>query len=1045
MSLPSNSRHMANFWKFFIDRHHFTTFLMVVLFLAGIFAVSSIPKESTPDIAIPLGVVSTVLPGASAGDVEELVTDKIEDVVLGVENVSKVTSTSGASLSIVSVEFNASADIDTSIQLLKDAVDKARPELPSEATDPVVSDVNFADQPILIVAISGNLAAAELTALGDNVKDEIERVEGVSSVTLSGVREREVQVVVEQAKLKEYGLSLSQVTNAIAAAGVGTPAGSITVNGVNYAVRFEAGVSNTADIAGVTIPGPGGTPLHVSDVANVIDGLEDPNSFSRVSVHNEPANPSLTISVSKSRGGNIVATAEKVKDQLREMQDGGILEGTDFVISYDGAKEVGDSLSELTRAGLETIALVLIVLLLTLGWREALVAAASIPLSFLIAFIGLLFAGNTLNNVSLFSLILAIGILVDSGVVVVEAFHTRLRTLGDAHAAAVAAIREYAWPLIAGTFTTIVVFIPLFFLSGIMGKFLASIPFTVIFVLLASIFVALGFVPLLAVMFVKAGHSKAEERQERWNHAAQRWYRGFLGKMLDNRKGQLRFVWMMVGLFVVSLILPMTGLLKSILFPGADSDFVYLEVELPQGTALPETDVAVREVEEVLYAMDGIESFVTVVGSGSSFSGSLDGSSSSGANIANITINLPEGNKETSAEFVTRLRQEMRIITSAVVTVGEPANGPPASAPVAITFSGDDLAELTKTAERAAQTLSEIPGVINVNASSKTSSAEFVVALDGAKAADAGVSALAVADTLRTALFSAEATSIRTGGSDIEVRVKLDVNPDYADPSETTRTNIDAVRSLTVMGTNGPVPLSTIADITYGPAQTAISHEAGDRITTVTAEVAPGANAIEAGAEFTRRFTEDKLGEGVVMKSGGASEDVAKSFTELFLALIAGAALMLSILVLEFNSFRQSFYLLLLIPLSLVGVHGGLALMGQPLSLTSMLGVIALAGVIINHAIILMDSVARIHRERPELALREVVIEAAASRLRPIVLTTVVTCVGMIPLTLASPFWAPLAFAIMFGLAFSLLLTLVLVPILYYRWPGSSIRRKYQA
>jgi len=1016
---------------------------MVVLFLGGAYAVSAIPKESTPDIAIPLGIVSTALPGASASDVERLVTDKIEDSVLGVENVSKVTSSSGAGFSNVSVEFNASADIDKSIQLLKEAVDKAAPELPEEATDPVVSDVNFADQPILIVAISGNLAPAELTALGEIARDEIERVPGVSQVTLSGVRQREVQVIVRQAKLQEYGLTTSQVLRAIQEAGVGAPAGAITVNGVDYAVRFEAGVESTEDVAMVAIPGPGGSTLHVYDVADVVDGLEDPTSFSRVSVDGEPANPSLTLTVSKSRGGNIVATANAVKDTIEEMTIDGVLAGTEAVVSYDGAKEVGDSLTELTRAGLETIALVLIVLLLTLGWREALVAAASIPLSFLIAFIGLLFAGNTLNNVSLFSLILAIGILVDSGVVVVEAFHTRLRTLGNPRDAAIAAIREYSLPLIAGTFTTIVVFVPLFFLSGIVGKFLASIPFTVIFVLLASIVVALGFVPLLSIMFVKATHTKAEARQERYNRAAQAWYRTFLGNLLQDRKGQSRFMWVMGLLFIVALALPATGIVKSIFFPGADSDFVYLEIERPQGTALLETDVAVREVEEILYTMEGIESFVTVVGSGSSFSGSIDGSAGSGSQIGNVTINLPEHRDETSAEFVTRLREELRPVTSAVITVGEPANGPPASAPVSITFVGDDLDELMRTADRAAQVLADIPGTVNINASTKTSGAEFVVALDGAKAADAGVSAFAVADTLRTALFSAKATSIRTGTDDIEVRVKLDVNTAYRDPSETTRTNIDAVRSLQIAGTKGSIPLSTVATISYEPAQTAINHEAGHRITTVTAEVAPGENAIEAGAEFARRFTPDKLGEGVTMQSGGASEDVAESFTELFLALIAGAALMLCILILEFNSLRHSFYLLLLIPLSLIGVHAGLALMGQPLSLTSMLGVIALAGVIINHAIILMDSIARIHREQEHLPLREVVIEAATSRLRPIVLTTVVTVVGMIPLTLASPFWAPLAFAIMFGLAFSLLLTLVLVPILYYRWPGKAIRRKY--
>ena len=1015
---------------------------MIVLLLAGAYSVMSIPKEATPEITIPLGIVVTVLPGASSSDVERLITNKIENGVLGVEHVSKVTSNSSEGVSTVSVEFDASANIDKSIQSLKDAVDKVKPDLPTEALDPTVSDVNFADQPILIVSISGNLAPAELTTLGEEVSDEVKRVSGVSKVTVSGVRARQVQVIVEQERLRQYNLSLSDVTNAIRAAGVASPAGNITVDGVKYAVRFESGVSSTDKVSAVAIAGPGGQVLHVSDVANVVDALEDPSSYSRVSVAGKPANPSLTLTIHKSRGGNIVSTTQAVQAKLAELQKG-ILAGTDTVISYDSGAEVNKSLTELTRAGLETVVLVLIVLLFTLGWRESLVAAASIPLSFLVAFIGLQASGNSLNNVSLFSLILAIGILVDSGIVVVEAFHTRLLKTGDKNEAAVAAIKEYAWPLIAGTFTTIVVFVPLFFLSGIVGKFLASIPFTVIFVLLASIFVALGFVPLLAVMYVKESHSELESAQEKYNIVAKEWYRAFLHRFFHDKKGQNRFLLAMIVLFFMALALPATGLLKSIFFPGADADYVYVEIEKPQGTDLAVTDLSLREVEELLYSNKNVASFVSVAGSGSSFAGSVNSGPASGSNIANITVNLPKGHSIKSADFVKELRKELSVVTSAHITVGEPAGGPPSSSPITITFTGTDLGEISKTAENAMQTLSDIPGVINIDSSTKNTSSEFVVTLDSAKATELGVSPLAVADTLRTALFSTKATSIRTGKNDIEVRTKLNLNPNYKDPSDTSHVTIEAVRNLTVNGIKGPVPLSTIASITYGPAQTSIHHEGGNRISTVTADVAGSANAIDAAAKFQKLFTKDKLGKGVTQKIGGASEDVNKSFTELFLALVAGAALMLSILILEFNSFRQSFYLLSIIPLSLVGVFVGLTIVGQPLSLTSMLGVIALAGVIINHAIILMDSIARIHRDRPELSLEDTVVEAASTRLRPILLTTVVTVIGMIPLTLASPFWAPLAFSIMAGLAFSLLLTLLLIPMLYYRWPGSRIREKY--
>lgn len=1032
---------MTKFWSFFIHKHHFTVFLMIVLLAGGLYAVTAIPKEATPDIAIPLGVVTTVLPGASSADVERLITDKIESGVLGVEHVSKVTSSSGDGVSSVSVEFDASANIDKSIQLLKDAVDKVRPDLPTEALEPTVSDVNFADTPILVVSISGKLAPSELTALSETVSDEVKRVPGVSSVSVSGVRARQVQVIVKEDRLRQYNLSLSDVTNAIRSAGVASPAGAITVDGVNYSVRFESGVASTDQVAGVAIAGPGGVALHVRDVADVVDGLEDARSYSRVSVNGEPANPSLTLSIFKSRGGNIVQTGHAVEKRLEELK-ATTLAGTDIVISYNGAEEVNKSLVELTRAGVETVILVMLVLIVTLGWRESLVAAASIPLSFLVAFIGLLASGNTLNNVSLFALILAIGILVDSGIVVVEAFHTRLLKYGDKHEAAIAAVREYAWPLIAGTFTTIVVFVPLFFLSGIIGKFLAAIPFTVIFVLLASIFVALGFVPILAVFFVKATHSEMAKHQEKYNRIAHDWYQNFLHKFLNNKRDQGRFLIAMIVLFIVALALPATGIVKSIFFPGEDVDYVYVQIEKPQGTELAVTDLSVREVEEVLYANKNVASFVSVAGSGSSFAGGFSGPSS-GSGIGNITVNLPKGHKIPSAEFVTQLRQQLSSITSATITVGEPAGGPPAASPVTITFSGDDLGALTSTADNAAHVLSDIPGVVNINSSTKNSSAEFVVSLDSAKATELGVSPTVVADTLRTALYSVKATSIRTGKDDIEVHTKLDLNPNYTDPSETTHTTIDAVRNLTVQGTHGPVPLSTIATITYESAQSSISHEAGTRITTVTADVGPKANAIEVTNEFQKRFTPEMIGTGVTMKLGGATEDIGQSFTELFIALIAGAALMLAILILEFNSFRHSFYLLAIIPLSLIGVFFGLALVGSSLSLTSMLGVIALAGVIINHAIILMDSIARIHRENPSHTLEDVVVEAASTRLRPILLTTVVTVVGMLPLALSSAFFGPLAFAIMFGLAFSLLLTLVLIPMLYYRWPGKSVRAKF--
>jgi multidrug efflux pump subunit AcrB len=1025
---------MTAFWKFFLDKHQFTVLLSIVLLISGIYAVEVLPKESTPAIDIPIGIVTTVVPGASSADMERLVTDKIEDGVLGIEHVSKVTSTSADGVSNVSVEFDASADIDKSLQLLRDAVDKVRPDLPSDAVAPVVTGVNFSNQPIIIASVAGNLAPAELTALGKTLEDDLKRVPGVSSVSLSGVRGREVQVLISQAKLAEYGLTVGSITNAISGAGLATPLGSITVDNVSYNVRFDAGVTDPSQIAAVSLQGPGGVPLTLSSVADVVDGLENPTTDSRVSTAGMPSQPSLTLSVFKGRGGNIIATGNAVKAELATLQKT-TLAGTNVVVTVDAANIIAKDLSDLTKTGLETVALVLIILFLTLGWRESLAAAASIPLSFLIAFIGMYASGNSLNVVSLFSLILAIGILVDSGIVVVEAIHTRLESAGSRKAAAVAAIEEYAWPLFAGTFTTIGVFVPLFFLSGILGKFIASIPFTVIFVLLASIFVALGIVPLLAVYLVRPQKTRLSRLQEHYSTTARHWYATHLRAILRNKRSQNIFIGVLVALFVVSLTLPAIGVVHSIFFPQNDSDLIYIQLEKPQGTDLAVTDLSAREVEEVLYADKDIASFVTETGAGSALAGQ-GGAGGSASNIGNVTINLKTPRQKTSLQIITELRAKLAPITSARITVGEPNNGPSSTAPIHVSFSGDDLGALSTAVERANQVLADIPGTTNIETSTKDASSEFVVTLDTAKASSAGVSPGAVAQTLRTALFGTKATTLRIGSSDVDVYTKLVLNPTYSDPSETTHVSIDAVRALLIPGTNGSVPLSAIATISYGPSQNSITHENGTRIVSLDGDVTSNTTAVQVTSAFTKAMSKIALPAGVMMTIGGESADVSNSFTQMGIALLAGIALMLGVLMLEFNSIRQSLYLLSIIPLSLIGVFAGLALTGAPLSFPSMLGVIALAGVIINHAIILMDSIARIAHEHPELSHEEVVVEASSIRFRPILLTTVVTVVGMIPLSFASALWGPLAFAIMFGLSFSLILTLLFVPILYFRWPG---------
>lgn len=1029
-------------WNFFINKRQFTALVILALVLWGTIAAISITKESAPEVSIPVGIVTTVLPGASSEDVERLVTNKIEDRLANLPNLDLLTSSSQDGLSVITVQFVASADLKESIDKLKDEVDIVKSELPEDATDPSVSDVNFVDQPIQIISITADRPFGELSRLADELQSELQAVSGVSRVGISGVREREIQVVVKKEELARLSISLAQVVSALGAANASLPAGTITVDDVVYNISFEGTLDNVENIGNVPILNVGGQVIYVRDIATVSDGVEKTRSLSRISIDGTPSQQALTLLVYKVRGEDVTRTTAAVREKIDELK-ATTLAGSQVLITNDLGKLVEHDLFDLTETGLITIALVMICLFATLGWREAIIAGLSIPLSFLLAFIGLLYSGNTINFISLFSLILAIGILVDSGIVVVEAIHTRRHLYGDKVRAAKEALHEYAWPLIGGTMTTVAVFVPLFFISGIVGKFIASIPFTVIFVLVASIFVALGLVPLLAITFTKEVTSPLAAKQEQYADRAREWYAGFLRRFFKNRKAQNRFLIGMVVAWVLSLMLPAFGLLKVNFFPQEDIDYLYVEVEMPPGTPLAVTDLRVRAVEEVLYSNKDIESFITGVGGLSSFgNAAFVGGPSSGEQFANITVNLPENRKRTSTEILEGLKQSLATLSgTGIIRAGQPSGGPPVGAAIQIKYLGENRDALDQALNRATRVLESLPGATEVTPSNRNSSTQFVLTIDRDKLAGTGISPIVVASTLRTAVAGTKATTLTGGEQDVEVIVSLNLNEAFTDAHDATVTTLDAIRQIPLTTPSGQVILlGSVITASLDRTNTAIAHEDRMRVGTVTANVAPGYTPGEVLAAFNTAMSAEPLPRGVQEKVGGENAETDQSFVEMFYALIAGICLMFVILVLSFNSLRFSAYLLSAVPLSLIGVLGGLTLTGQTLSFPSLLGVIALAGVIINHAIILMDSILQRLKDSKK-DFMEIVIESATSRLRPIFLTTITTVIGMIPLIFVSPIWGPLAFAILFGLTFAMVLTLVLIPTLVYRWPGKIVKK----
>jgi len=995
---------MYPLWNFFISRRSFSIFTMLALLVAGAYSIYAMPKESTPEVVIPIGIVTTILPGATAADVERLVTDKLEPAVRNTANIDKVTSTSRQGVSMITAEFIASADVETAIQDLRNAVEGVRSELPSDAEVPTVTKMDFQNQPILMVGIGSDLAPESLTQLGENLQDDLISLEGVSRVEVVGTRQRQISIIAHKDALVQHNIRVEQVLSALRSSNASAPAGTLTIDSIDYPVQFQGDIDDVEVIRNTPITTPSGT-IKVSDVATVIDGFAEASSISRLKLNGDETQYALSLLVYKSSGGNILAVADRVEERLSELQDT-LLSGSSADITYSAADDVRKSISELTVSGIQTIILVTLILFIAIGLREALVAALAIPFSFMIAFIGMLMTGNSINFISLFSLIIAIGILVDSGIVVVEGIHTNRESGMRKMEAARKAVKDFGWPLIAGTMTTVAVFIPLFFLSGIIGQFVKSIPFTIVVVLLASIVVALGFVPTIALGLIRHEETKlAIYREKLWAKISHN-YRFQMEKLFASKKLQRLFFGLLALSFAGALALPVTGLLKTTMFPPDDLDLFYVEIEMPQATTLNETDKVTKEVEALLADTPYMESLMTTVGGQSAFNSNGGGS---GGKYANITVNLLAERELSSLEITDTVRQKLSEVDfgKAKVSIMDAEGGPPSGAPIVVKIWSSENTALSSATEQLENLLESIEGTRDIDSSLSNDGTEITIAIDRDKANDYNLSAADIASTLRAAIAGTEATKVRISGEDIEVRVLIDLNPDFINPEDTKVASADDIATIPIATNRGTVPLGSLITITAGRTSAAIGHEDGLRISSVQAYIVEGANAVEITNLVKEKANELELPNNVRLTFGGEDEEIQKTFTEMILALVAGLVLMFAILVLEFDSFRTSGRLLSAIPLSLTGVLWGLWLMGEPLSFTAFLGIIALSGVIINHGILLLDALDKHREEKTDITPKQLVLDTAESRVRPIILTTMTTVIGMIPLTLGFCYVGP--------------------------------------
>ncbi|MBZ0112945.1 MAG: efflux RND transporter permease subunit [Thermoanaerobaculia bacterium] len=1025
-------------------------FLIVAAVIGGLSAYVSLPRESFPDISVPMIMVYTRYPGAAPREVETQITDVLERELKGVDDLKELTSQSQESTSVVTVEFGTGIDIDSALQKVRDKVDLAKSEFPAEVEDPVLEEINFSDIPILQVNLAGDVGAVVLKDLAEDLQDVLESLPGVLRVNLVGGREREIQVDVDAERLRLTGLSLDDVVQAIRNENVSIPGGDLDVGDQTFAVRVPGEIEDPREIRDFVIKAKGGNPIYIRDVAEVTYGFKERSSFARIN-----GRESVALAVQKRAGVNIIELADRVKEEVARVQESWP-DGIEVSLLADQSKDIRRMVSDLENNILSGLVLVLLVLMFALGFRNATFVALAIPFSMFLTFMFIEFSGTTLNMVVLFALVLAVGMLVDNAVVVVENIYRHMQDGLSADEAASVGTQEVDTAILISTLTTVGAFFPLLFWPGTTGEFMSFMPMTLSMALIASLLVAFTVNPTLCATWMRVkprdlhravrARSDEEEdddsREERWTDRVggiilER-YRESLRWALDHR---LLTLGATVGSFVLVLLL--SGMFGHGVefFPETEPPQIFVNVEAPPGTRLERTDEVLREIENLIADLPDIKTLAVGVGAGSQsdFGGSARGDASKGR----LTLDLVDREERSQSSFLTmeQIRQRTAGIPGVVIDVARPDEGPATGDPVSIEISGEDFTTLGEIAERVRAIIEDIPGLVSLDDDFDPASPEVVARVDRAQAAKLGLTTHDIASTVRTAVNGTEASTFRrTGDDEVDIMVSL---------GKGKGTDLSELGRITVVNEDGvQIPLSAVATLERSHAVTLIRHKDQDRVVTVSGKVTDTRQAQPVREEAARRLAAetDLVPSGYSIHFGGQSDDEKEAADFLIKAFAYAVLIVLALMVGKFDSVAIPLIIITSVLMSMIGVLLGLLVTGLPFGIIMTgLGVISLAGVVVNNAIVLLDYAEQLRVQG--LPRREVVELTGERRLRPVLLTAVTTILGLIPLGTgfefdfhslrfatggeSSQWWQGMAVAVIFGLAFATFLTLILVPVLY--------------
>ena len=1006
--------------------------LMLILLILGISAYRTLPKESTPDIKIPYLIVTVPYPGSSPEDVESLIVHKLEAEMRNLDSLKTISSTSTEGAAMISLEYFLGTNIDEAKTDIRDVLDRVKHELPTDAEEPIIKEINFSEFPIMIINLSSKLGLLRLKKIAEDLEEKIEAIPGILDVARAGGLEREVKIKVDPDKLRYFNLDLNQVSNAIAYENTNIPAGDISMGPMKYMVRVPNEITNPNDIKNLVIAAPGQIPIFVKDVATVDFGFQEISSRSRLYQVE-----SISLSVSKRAGENLLVIAEKIK-KIIDQEQKKLGDKVIFTITSDHSDNVKSFVRDLENNLYSGLISVLLVLFVILGIRNALFVAAAIPFSLLISFIILQALNISLNMVVFFGLIMALGMLVDNAIVVVENIYRHLESGLPPIEAAITGVGEVAIPVITSTLTTLAAFFPLLFMPGISGEFMAYMPKTLIITLSASLFVGLFINPVLCSRLMrKRKHAMIKSETEiAKNNRLFRYYRTVLIWSLNHR-------WLTITIILVAWIIVMMSYFRFILpdagvefFPVSEPERAVINIEAPFGSTLSTSDKIVRKVEEaIIKYQDKTESIVSNVGQASGFA-----FSSKTAHLSHIVMSYPNWEKRTElpTSIITQVRKIIENFTGAKYTINKSEHGPPTGKAVNIEIRGDDLKMLKTISLEIQKRVKDIKGLVNLGDNFAANRSEIQVLIDKEKTSRLGLRTAQVASLIRTAINGKTVSTYRVGKEEYDIIVRLD---------ESYRRSINNLNTLYIKTPTGDsVALNELARIKSSAAMGSIRHIGTNRVITVSgdAEGISGAVLIQKVQQNLKTY---KIPEGYFLKYSGADEHQKEMQDFLPKAFLITIFLIFLVLVTQFNSITLPFIIISSVFLSLMGVFLGMIIHSSPMSIMmGGIGVISLAGVVVNNAIVLIDYIGQLRKNGT--SLRDAIVLGGMLRLRPVLLTALTTILALIPVTIGldinfsrSPavllgsesgqMWYMMAQSVIYGLGMATILTLIFVPVLY--------------